>query len=148
MAEYGRMDPFSFAGSKEVDHPVSIRMQVATLRFTSSVVRVRALANMTLQQYEPRGRRTPSQAFRLVREARPPLHRLQHEVRQSYTSIALAGSVADTLQSPFGPLCYGSGLGWIKGFNSPCTDSIQAVPVGKEVGVALHRVSLSADTHS
>ncbi|XP_044721600.1 phosphatidylinositol 3- and 4-kinase domain-containing protein [Hirsutella rhossiliensis] len=26
MAEYGRMDPFSFAGSKDVDHPVSIRI--------------------------------------------------------------------------------------------------------------------------
>jgi phosphatidylinositol 3-kinase len=29
MAELGRMDPFTFAGSKEVDHPVSIRMYVA-----------------------------------------------------------------------------------------------------------------------
>lgn len=28
MADYGRMDPFSFAGSKDVDHPVSIRMYV------------------------------------------------------------------------------------------------------------------------
>ncbi|KAK0390852.1 hypothetical protein NLU13_0355 [Sarocladium strictum] len=26
MAEYGKMDPFSFAGSKDVDHPVSIRI--------------------------------------------------------------------------------------------------------------------------
>ncbi|KAF4978345.1 hypothetical protein FZEAL_5243 [Fusarium zealandicum] len=26
MSEYGRMDPFSFAGSKDVHHPVSIRM--------------------------------------------------------------------------------------------------------------------------
>jgi phosphatidylinositol 3-kinase len=26
MAEYGRMDPFSFAGSKDVHHPVSIRI--------------------------------------------------------------------------------------------------------------------------
>ncbi|KAK5990986.1 Phosphatidylinositol 3-kinase catalytic subunit type 3 [Cladobotryum mycophilum] len=26
MAEYGRMDPFSFAGSKDVDYPVSIRI--------------------------------------------------------------------------------------------------------------------------
>ena len=26
MAEYGKMDPFSFAGSKDVNHPVSIRM--------------------------------------------------------------------------------------------------------------------------
>ena len=26
MAEYGKMDPFSFAGSKDVDQPVSIRM--------------------------------------------------------------------------------------------------------------------------
>lgn len=26
MADYGRMDPFSFAGSKDVDHPVSLRV--------------------------------------------------------------------------------------------------------------------------
>ncbi|OAA48578.1 Phosphatidylinositol Kinase [Metarhizium rileyi] len=26
MADYGRMDPFSFAGSKDVDHPVSVRI--------------------------------------------------------------------------------------------------------------------------
>lgn len=26
MTDYGRMDPFSFAGSKDVDHPVSVRM--------------------------------------------------------------------------------------------------------------------------
>lgn len=26
MTEYKRMDPFSFAGSKDVDHPVSVRM--------------------------------------------------------------------------------------------------------------------------
>lgn len=26
MAEYGKMDPFSFAGSKDVDYPVCIRM--------------------------------------------------------------------------------------------------------------------------
>lgn len=30
MAEYGKMDPFSFAGSNELDHPVFIRMQVTT----------------------------------------------------------------------------------------------------------------------
>lgn len=28
MAELGKMDPFSFAGSKDVDYPVSIRMYV------------------------------------------------------------------------------------------------------------------------
>ncbi|RKK99130.1 hypothetical protein BFJ68_g13361 [Fusarium oxysporum] len=26
MSEYGRMDPFSFAGSKDVHHPVTIRI--------------------------------------------------------------------------------------------------------------------------
>ncbi|KAG6231345.1 hypothetical protein E4U26_006944 [Claviceps purpurea] len=26
MAEYGKMDPFSFAGSKDIDHPVSVRI--------------------------------------------------------------------------------------------------------------------------
>lgn len=36
MADYGRMDPFSFAGSKEVDHPVSIRMYVARLPISPS----------------------------------------------------------------------------------------------------------------
>lgn len=30
MAEYGKMDPFSFAGSKDVDHPVSVRMYDST----------------------------------------------------------------------------------------------------------------------
>ena len=30
MAEYGRMDPFSFAASKDVDYPVSIRMYAAS----------------------------------------------------------------------------------------------------------------------
>lgn len=48
MAEYGRMDPFSFAGSKEVDHPVSIRMYVANRILVPSAARVRAIANMRL----------------------------------------------------------------------------------------------------
>lgn len=48
MAEYGRMDPFSFAGSKEVDHPVSIRMYVANRILASSVARVRSIANMRI----------------------------------------------------------------------------------------------------
>jgi phosphatidylinositol 3-kinase len=38
MAEYGKMDPFSFAGSKDVDHPVSIRMYDNTLSRPSNAL--------------------------------------------------------------------------------------------------------------
>lgn len=43
MADYGRIDPFSFAASRDIESPVSIRMSVKSSKLTLNVPSLIAL---------------------------------------------------------------------------------------------------------